>query len=509
MNMQTPRIDEFRTMVSSLLDGTVTPQQFEQIEQAIIASDEHLEIYRCMACIDATLSWWQRWLPAQQDVHAHTRREPGLRSLRFVRILAMAAAVALVVGIGWLSLKFGHQQEDTGAAHEVMTPTAAPIALLADMENAVFADSMRAMDLGAAMTPGPVKLRSGKAQIMFDSTAVIDLSGPCEFVMTGPNRGRLTSGRLEVYVPERARGFVLDLPHGVQVVDLGTRFNVVCDEQGDATVRVDQGIVEIRMPAQNGGEPAVQRLTAGALVSIRDGRIQSHQMLADARGDYRPGDHVGATTQSVNPNGLSAAHHGFWNYYSSTSIAADNLRLLTYGRGGSSNNFFYRGDEGSENGGFDLPAVSDRIIFTGPEEGSPADDELAIHGDFGPRSFGVVRWTAGPDESGRISIAGHARKLGTGFFDGIEFAIYVDGERVFYSIVPDASGSRVPFDLEHEIHPGRHVDFVYGSRANFNNDQTGLRAVITRLSPDSESIDSSLDIHPASTQPNTISTKEH
>ncbi|MBI1369365.1 MAG: hypothetical protein GC162_12020, partial [Planctomycetes bacterium] len=80
---------------------------------------------------------------------------------------------------------------------ELPTPhVAAPVtyAMLSDVSpDAQFADTDHALGSDLA---GPIKLVSGKAQLMFKSAAVVDLTGPCEFEMTGVNRGRLMRGGL-------------------------------------------------------------------------------------------------------------------------------------------------------------------------------------------------------------------------------------------------------------------------------------------------------------------------
>jgi hypothetical protein len=100
---------------------------------------------------------------------------------------------------------------------------------------------------------------------------VVDLIGPCEFEMTGPNRGKLATGRIAAYVPERARGFTLDLPNGGRLVDLGTRFELRVDETG-STLQVFEGRVELHWTSVP-GDTQVRTLTPGALVKLIDGRL--------------------------------------------------------------------------------------------------------------------------------------------------------------------------------------------------------------------------------------------
>ncbi|MBI1368763.1 MAG: hypothetical protein GC162_08945 [Planctomycetes bacterium] len=141
----------------------------------------------------------------------------------------------------------------------------ASYAILSDLSNdAQFADGERS--LGEGLTT-PIHLTAGRAQLMFKSTAVVDLTGPCEFEMIGPNRGRLNAGKLEAYVPENAHGFSVALSDGSRVVDLGTRFEITATEDHRSWVNVTQGRVRI--------EPrvgAMQIVAAGGQMLIDDGR---------------------------------------------------------------------------------------------------------------------------------------------------------------------------------------------------------------------------------------------
>jgi len=112
-------------------------------------------------------------------------------------------------------------------------------------------------------------LKSGSAQIMFHSGAVVDLTSPCEFELTGPNRGRLTAGSLEALVPDRATGFTVDLPGGESMIGLGARFKLHVDQDRSSLLRVIEGAVELRSPA---GE--TRRLDQTKIARIDDhGRI--------------------------------------------------------------------------------------------------------------------------------------------------------------------------------------------------------------------------------------------
>ncbi|QNN21309.1 hypothetical protein HED60_03165 [Planctomycetales bacterium ZRK34] len=170
-----------------------------------------------------------------------------------------AAAVLVVAGIISAMLFLTPRADSDG---ESVRP-AQHIALLTNMSDAVFTDDGQAVALGSTLTAGRLSLLSGSAQVMFDSGAVVDMTGPCVFRMTGPNRGELMQGALSVYVPRQARGFAVGAPGDVLVVDLGTRFFMQVDAQGACHVAVLEGQVQIERPHESS-----RRLTRGQIAHV-------------------------------------------------------------------------------------------------------------------------------------------------------------------------------------------------------------------------------------------------
>ncbi|MBI1367735.1 MAG: hypothetical protein GC162_03685 [Planctomycetes bacterium] len=189
--------------------------------------------------------------------------EPRPIFRRAVAVLAMAAAIALVCGV-WLATFSKSDRHDAPATDG----PSSSVAMLTNIDGAEFANPQMNDKLGQDLSRGPIELTAGKAQVMFRSTAVVDLSGPCEFEMTGPNRGRLTSGMLQVLVPEAAHGFTVDLPDGSRIVDLGTQFAVRVGTDKRAVVQVLEGVVRLDTPT------ASQTLRAGWTRRIVDGRVE-------------------------------------------------------------------------------------------------------------------------------------------------------------------------------------------------------------------------------------------
>lgn len=217
--------------------------------------------------------------------------------------LALAAAVTLAATV-WFAMSPGPSN-----AVSRSTPPAG-LAILTNLEDAVFdesgdANGVESPKLGHELSHGPIRLVSGKAQVMFNSTAVVDLAGPCEFRMVGPNRGRLTSGRVEAYVPERAHGFVVELAGDARIVDLGTRFVADVSNDGVSMLHVTEGKVRLETRDNQYVLAAgdVRQISAGVARNFSDDVLLMNPVAYwrfDAAEDGRAIDLIGLRRASFN-----------------------------------------------------------------------------------------------------------------------------------------------------------------------------------------------------------------
>lgn len=198
------------------------------------------------------------------------RSAPHAASLRWIgwAVVAVAAVVTLAIGL-WVLLMPTQQGESEIAERPGDSPgitESASVATLTRSHDVRFVPGQPAFAVGSELPRGPISLISGSAQIMFESTVVVDLQAPCTFDMTGTNRGRLIAGTLTAHVPPNAHGFTVDLPRGAKIVDLGTRFRINAGPDGQSRVVVIEGAVDLIC---EGYKPI--RIAAG----------QSRQTLAD------------------------------------------------------------------------------------------------------------------------------------------------------------------------------------------------------------------------------------
>lgn len=130
------------------------------------------------------------------------------------------------------------------------------------------------------MRPGRFTLEAGVAEVTFNSGARVFLEGPAVFDVEQPDRAFLQSGKLTAEVPKPASGFVINTPR-VNVVDIGTRFGVDVESNGDTEVHVMQGVVEVSRLTGNGAPMIVEE----GLAVRADGRTRSELQVVEYGGD--------------------------------------------------------------------------------------------------------------------------------------------------------------------------------------------------------------------------------
>jgi len=130
------------------------------------------------------------------------------------------------------------------------------------------------------LSNGMIKLESGTALVAFNSGATALIEGPAALSLETPNRAFLQYGLLTAEVPSPASGFAVNTPR-MNVVDLGTRFGVAVDRNGDSDLHVMQGKVEASRSSGN----SVTMLVREGLSLRADSRTRSELQPIPYDGD--------------------------------------------------------------------------------------------------------------------------------------------------------------------------------------------------------------------------------
>ena len=89
-----------------------------------------------------------------------------------------------------------------------------------------------------------ILIGNGLVEVEYLTGVKLVLNGPVDYEITGKNSGYLHHGRLVAKITdERGKGFTIDGANG-RLIDLGTKFGVSVDLEGDMEVHVLEGVVD-------------------------------------------------------------------------------------------------------------------------------------------------------------------------------------------------------------------------------------------------------------------------
>lgn len=240
MNNDAERI-ELNELCSGLVDGTLTSGQHARLQELLLASEEARQFYVRAMHLSASLCEYagEMQTPEADNI---------IRPPQWRRWLGPLAAAAVVLFGMWI----GHSLMD---GKSTVAPEEAPdsVARLSGAKDCVW--------VAASPQPGEelargqrLDLRSGFAEITFDSGAQLVLVGPATLDLRSEWEAEIQRGTVKANVPQEAIGF--RVTHAtVEVVDLGTEFSVTAAEDGAAEVFVLKGAVEVQPRIAAGPQP--------------------------------------------------------------------------------------------------------------------------------------------------------------------------------------------------------------------------------------------------------------
>lgn len=131
------------------------------------------------------------------------------------------------------------------------------------------------------LSTGLLTVESGTLLITFNSGATALVEGPAEISIESSNRMFLKSGKLTAEVPPTASGFTVNTPR-LNAVDIGTRFGMRVEDNGDSELHVMEGEVKASRTSGN----SVATLVREGLALRADGRTRSELQPVPYAGDH-------------------------------------------------------------------------------------------------------------------------------------------------------------------------------------------------------------------------------
>jgi ferric-dicitrate binding protein FerR (iron transport regulator) len=236
--------DELAGLCDALIDGTLTDEQKARLSQLIDSSEDNRQFYVCYLGLSASLIEYAgeqefRPLKLPSDATPHSYRTKLWGSL-----IGLAAAAAIVLAV----ILPGSNDRDAEADADEFA------AQITGLEDCTWASS-KAPELGDQLRHGQhLELKSGIAEITFDSGAQVTLEGPAALELNSAWEATLQHGKLRAEVPTAAVGFGIQSAT-VDVVDMGAQFGMTVDANGTTDVGVFNGAVEATPRNDRGTKP--------------------------------------------------------------------------------------------------------------------------------------------------------------------------------------------------------------------------------------------------------------
>lgn len=163
-------------------------------------------------------------------------------------LISAAASIALMFGLQEIIFSqhpFGHRvSQDRLAGPDYVARVELSDDLIWSQETA------RTVREDGWLTSGLIEIESGDALIAFNSGATATVEGPAALSIESSNRIFLNKGKLTADVPPPASGFTVNTPR-LNAVDIGTRFGIDVDAEGNSELHVMEGEVEASRTSGN------------------------------------------------------------------------------------------------------------------------------------------------------------------------------------------------------------------------------------------------------------------
>ena len=249
--------DRIRDLIFQAIDETISPTDFERLQDALDHDDEVRNAYLKAVGLCESLSE-----VAGESQTPETDRSNLTSNLRETsqqarvwppaRHLAIAATVLIIVSgfTFWLGRSNVLPQPKQVATTEQPESRISGHATLRRAVGLQWpSDVVRHLE-GDVLPNGLLAFDAGTVEIDFFCGATVIIQGPAQLDIESDWSVRVTRGRLRASVSPAARGFVVKAADS-EIIDLGTEFAVEVDS-GNARVEVIDGEVELRGGAHDG-----------------------------------------------------------------------------------------------------------------------------------------------------------------------------------------------------------------------------------------------------------------
>lgn len=234
---------ELNELLTAFIDDELSAEQrqclAELVQRDPVARAQYLEHCRMHAALA-----WEHGVLGGINFPVEEQSEPeNVVPISFLarvgRPLAIAAGIALVVGLIWQSAMPSVRRNAWLAG-----PTVGSVERSAGGELTV-KDIAVNLAAGDALRTGDYELNGGLVNLRLTNGVDVVVEAPARFRVESPERLILHAGRLSANVPPAGKGFTVQTP-SADVIDHGTEFGVEVTEGLGSEIHVFQGEVEVK-----------------------------------------------------------------------------------------------------------------------------------------------------------------------------------------------------------------------------------------------------------------------
>ena len=211
------------------LDGAITPEELESLENLLRDSAEARAALRSLATIDAKWRQLATDQAAWRQLPDHDKTTARRRFAPLWMALTVIAASLLIAALGWFR-----------APEERAVPIQRGIARIIRIEGEGKADQDRIVLEEAELFAGEtLTMQQGLIELAFRETGVhVVATAPLKLLLDSDQRVLLHEGQIKLVVPPQGVGFVVDTAQR-KFTDLGTSFVVTASAKGSEVLVLD------------------------------------------------------------------------------------------------------------------------------------------------------------------------------------------------------------------------------------------------------------------------------
>ena len=248
--------DVHMELVDRYLSGQATSEEGEQLEQLMLENPQLRSDFLAYARIDAALPGA---VGGDAELIEFNPNPVGIsKKGNWLVWGPIAAAAVLLIG---LFLGSGLLQNGSSDSSQV-------VARFGGLSDCRWVDAAKQIESGQRIKVGErLELSSGIAEVIFDTGARLELTGPTIIEIRSSNGGFLTMGEVHLVAetPE-SKGFTLETPIS-KFIDIGTAFTATVSPDGLSRLDVTEGEVDVIVDENVGP----RRITAGQTMYVEPG----------------------------------------------------------------------------------------------------------------------------------------------------------------------------------------------------------------------------------------------